>query len=121
VVVDLVDHLLGGGAADLGLRAGAEALGHPTPIWMMRSASESASACASVLATTKSHAFELGLDHVVDGVAAGPADAEDGDARLELGGLVRCESDCHFASPISLGSVRNAPAAGPIHAWPARG
>ena len=29
MIADLVDHLLGGGAADLGLRAGAEAFGRP--------------------------------------------------------------------------------------------
>jgi hypothetical protein len=54
VLADLVERLLGGGAADFGLGAGAEALGDLQPIWMMRSARDEASACASVLATTKS-------------------------------------------------------------------
>jgi len=50
----------------------------------MRSALESVSACASVLATTKIDALQARRDHVVDRVAAGAADAEHGDARLEF-------------------------------------
>jgi hypothetical protein len=50
-----------------------------TPSWMRRSVLAKASCWASVLATTNSTAFEAGVDHVVDGVAAGSAHAEDDD------------------------------------------
>ena len=55
-----------------------------TPIWMMRSAFDMVSAWASVLATTKSTPCSPARDHVVDGVAAGAADPEHGDPRLQL-------------------------------------
>ena len=55
MVADLVDRLFGGGAADFGLRAGAEALGDlQAHLDDALGAATCVSACASVLATTKS-------------------------------------------------------------------
>ena len=55
VIADFLDRLLGGRAADLGLRAGAEALGDlQAHLDDAVGAATSVSACASVLATTKS-------------------------------------------------------------------
>ena len=55
------------------------------PIWMRRSAALWANAWASVLATTNSTPSRPAFDHVVDGVSARSAHAEDGDPRLEFG------------------------------------
>jgi len=38
-------------------------------------------------------AFEMRLDHVVDGVATGSADTDHGDPRLQLTGAARMEID----------------------------
>ena len=66
-----------------------------TPIWMMRSAFDIVSACASVLATTKSTALQPARDHVVDGVAAGTAGPEHGDPRLQLTDVGDLQIDGH--------------------------
>ena len=55
-----------------------------TPSWMRCSALEAASACASVLATMNLAPLQARRDHVVDGVAAGAADADHGDARFHV-------------------------------------
>ena len=66
-----------------------------TPSWMRCSALDAASAWASVLATTNSTPVEPGGDHVVDGVAAGAADADHGDLRLQVGELGKLQLDAH--------------------------
>jgi hypothetical protein len=53
------------------------------------------SACASVLATTKSTPSQASGDHVVDSVAAATADTEDGDAGLQLGDVRLLQLDRH--------------------------
>ena len=70
---------------------------------MMRSAREEVSACASVLATTKSTPDEPGHDHVVDRVAAGAADAAHHDARLQFPQFGCLQIDRH-ACLIPLGA-----------------
>ena len=53
----------------------------------MRSDLDLVSACASVLATTKSTPCKACRDHVVDGITAGAADPEHGNARLHLANI----------------------------------
>ena len=65
------------------------------PSWISRSDLDMVSACASVLATTNSTPFSPARDHVVDGIAAAAADAEDGDARLEFGDVRLLQIDRH--------------------------
>jgi hypothetical protein len=48
------------------------------------------------LATTKSTALQAGIDHVVDGVAARAAYAEDRDARLQLLNVGHLQVDGHI-------------------------
>src|SRR6185295_18176449 len=54
MIADFVDHLLGGGASDLRVRAGAETLGRLHAHLDDALGLEVVSACASALATTKS-------------------------------------------------------------------
>ena len=54
------------------------------PSWMRFGVLARVSACASVLATTNSTPCRARVDHVVDGVAAGAADAEHNDAWLQV-------------------------------------
>ena len=84
MIHDLRQRLFRGGRADLRLRAGAEPL-------RQCGAHLDAALGGIVLhglgigvGDDELDAFETGLDHVVDGVAAGAADAEDRDPRLEL-------------------------------------
>ncbi len=85
MIDDLVDRLLGRGAADFGLRAGAETLGHRhAHLDHARRRATRPAPALSVLATTNSQPCEPGADHVVDGVAAGAAHAKDGDFRLAV-------------------------------------
>jgi hypothetical protein len=54
------------------------------PSWMRVSAGDRASACASVLATHEVDALQAIVDHVGDGVAAGPTDPDHADLRLQF-------------------------------------
>ena len=95
LVADLVDHLLGGGAADFRLRAGAETLRHADAhlddaLRLRRGQRLGVGVRDDELA-----AEEAGLDHVVDGVAAGAADPEHGDARLEFPDVRGLQTDGH--------------------------
>ena len=101
---DLVDRLLGRRSADFGVGAGAQALGDLDAQLDARSVLERVSCWASVLATTNSTPSKPGLDHVVDGVAAGPADAEHDDTRLQLPDIRHLEVDRH-GSPLLQGRV----------------
>ena len=94
MIGDLVDRLLSRGAADFRLRAGAEALGHRHAHLDEALGLGHVSACASVLATTNSKP-EPGLDHVVDGVAAGAADPEHGDPRPQFLDVGHLQIDSH--------------------------
>jgi len=85
MVEDIVECLFGGGATDFGPRASAEALGDrdaelDRPIGM---------GLTEGLRIGVRHdevdAFQVGLDHVVDGVTAGAADADYGDPWFQLG------------------------------------
>jgi hypothetical protein len=83
VIADFVDDFLGGGAPTSAPRTGAEAFGGGHAHLMMRSAFDNVSAWASVWRRRNRRPEPRG-DHVVDGVAAGTADSEHGDPRLQL-------------------------------------
>ena len=98
MVADFVDRLFGGGAADFRLRAGAETFGDlQAHLDDALGLATMVSAWASVLATDEIDAGEAGGDHVVDGVAAGAADAEDHDAGLEFPEFGRFQIDRHLS------------------------
>ena len=84
VIADLVDHFLRRGAADLGLRAGAEPLGHLHAHLDDALGLRHGERLRVGVGHDEIDALETGGDHVVDGIAAGAADAEHGDARLQL-------------------------------------
>ena len=54
------------------------------PIWSLMWASDCASDCESVLSAMNSTPADLGLDHAVDGVDAGAADADDAQLGLAV-------------------------------------
>ena len=95
MIADLVDHLLGRGAADVRLRAGAEALGdlnaHLDDALGLRQGER----LRVGVGDDEIAAEQAGRDHVVDGVAAGAADTEYGDPRLELPDIGHLEIDGH--------------------------
>jgi hypothetical protein len=95
VVADLVDHLFGRGAPDFRLRPGAESLGHLhahlDDALSLRQRERLGVGVGDNEITTD----ESGRDHVVDGIAARPADAEYGDPRLELPDVGGREIDGH--------------------------
>ena len=61
------------------------------------------------------HPFQARADHVVDGVAARPAHAENGDARLQLFALIGHDQvQCHGLSACSCAGLRAAPVKLPV-------
>ena len=95
VIADLVDHLLGGGAADVGLRAGAEAFGHLHAHLDDALGFRHGERLGVGVGDDEIDALEPGADHVVDGVAAGAADPEHGDPRLQLTDVGDFQVDGH--------------------------
>ena len=95
VIADLVDHLFGGRAADVRLRAGAEALGdlhaHLDDALGLRERER----LRVGIRDDEIAAHQTGRDHVVDGVAAGAADTEHGDPRLQLPDVGHFQIDGH--------------------------
>ena len=85
ILLGAVDLLLGGRTADIRLGAGAEPAGGAGAQLDALFAQRTLQRLRVGVADDEVHAFQVRLDHVVDGVAAGPADAEHGDARLQLG------------------------------------
>ena len=84
MIADLVDHLLGGRAADLGLGAGAETLGHLQAHLDDARGARQGQSLGIRVGDHEVDAVETGLDHVVDRVAPGATDAEHGDPGLEF-------------------------------------
>ena len=85
----------GRGRADIRLRTGAEALGdlgaHLDDALRLRHGER----LRVGVGDDEIDALQSGGDHVVDGVAAGSADAEDGDARLQLADVRGSKIECH--------------------------
>ena len=84
MIADFLDHLLGRGAADFGLRAGAEALGHLQAHLDDALGAGDDQRLGVGIGDDEIDADETGDDHVVDGVAARAADAAHHDAWLEF-------------------------------------
>ena len=95
VVDQLVDRLLGGGAADLGLRAGAEALGDGDAHLHLALGLRRHEGLAVGVGDDELAAEQAGADHVVDGIAAGAAHAEHRDLRLQLPDIRHLQIDRH--------------------------
>src|SRR5260370_20049018 len=106
MVADFVDDFLGRGGADIRLRTGAEALrdlgahlhdalrlGHRERLRVG-------------IGDDEIDPLQSGGDHVVDGVAAGPTDAEHGDARLQFANVRDVEIDGHDCLSITRALVR---------------
>ena len=76
---DLVGPFLGGGAADLRARSGAEALRNVQTQLDLALGQRLSERLGIGIGDNAIDALEFGFDHVVDGVAAGAADTEDHD------------------------------------------
>ena len=95
---DVVDRLLGGGASDIGPRAGAEPAGHADAELDLARRRRQLQRLRVGVADDELAADQVRPDHVVDRVAAGAADPDDGDARLQLLLVLRdAEIDHDFA------------------------
>ena len=95
MIADLVDHLFGGRAADFGLRAGAETFGHLHAHLNDALGLRRGERLRVGVGDDEIDALQAGGDHVVDGVAARAADAEHGDARLQLTDVGDFQIDGH--------------------------
>ena len=95
MVADLVDHLLGGSAPDVGLRTRAETFGdlhaHLDDALGLRRGQR----LGIGVGDDEVDPLKPGRDHVVDGVSAGSADAEYGQPRLELADIGDLQVDAH--------------------------
>ena len=87
--------LFGGGAADFGPRAGAEALGDLEPELDAAVGGRSVERLRVGVGDDEVDALDVGAHHVGDGVAAGPADADDADPRAKLVDFRPDEIDAH--------------------------
>ena len=81
---DLVDRFLGGGAAHVGMRPGAESLGDVDAHLDTPFRQGLRQGLGVGVGDHEFDAFEMGRDHIVDRVAARPANADNGYARLKL-------------------------------------
>ena len=99
-------HFLRGGRADIRLRTGAEALGdlraHLDDALRLRHGQR----LRVGVGDDEIDPLQPGGDHVVDGIAAGAADAEDGDPRLQLADVRGGEIECHGCLSITRALVR---------------
>ena len=82
---DLIDRFLGGGAADVGARARAEAPGDVAAQLDRPLGGGIGERLGVGVRDNEVDAVQLAFDHVVDRIAAGAADADHGDTRLKIG------------------------------------
>src|SRR4029079_14518334 len=92
---DFLDRLFGGGFTDLRLRAGTKTLGQVDPELQSVLRARSGERLRPGVGNHEFDADEAGGDHVVDGVAAGATDADDIDARFEVGKLWKLQLNAH--------------------------
>ena len=95
MIGDLVDRFLRRGTADLGLGAGAEALGDGDAHLDEAFGVVHGKRLRVGVGHHEIAALQACGDHVVDGVAASPANAEDGDPRLQLLNVRHLQVDGH--------------------------
>ncbi len=101
-----VDRLFGGGLADLGPRAGAEALGDLEAELDLAVGEAVVERLRVGVGDDEIDALHVGVDHVGDGVAARAADADHADPRAELLHFRTDEIDAHALSPLWPRDVR---------------
>ena len=112
MIADFVDHFLRPRRADIRLRAGAEALGHLRAHLDDALGLRHGQRLRVGVGDDEVDALQPGRDHVVDGVAAGAADAEHGDPRLQLADVGDVQIDAHGCLSITTRAlVRPRPAA----------
>ncbi len=99
MVVDLVEALFGGGAADFRMRARAEAFGHRDAQLDDALRLAERERLRVGVGADEVHAVQTRRDHVVDGVAAGTADTENGDAGLQFLDVGDGEIDASWRAP----------------------
>ena len=108
MIADLVDHFFRGGAADVGLRSGAESFGHLRAHLHDALGLRHGERLGVGIGDDEVDALQARRDHVVDGIAAGAADAEHGNARLHLANVGDLQIDSHeFASLCTGGMPRS--------------
>ena len=95
MIANFVDHFLRCGAADVGLRTGAEPFGHLHAHLDDALGLRHGERLRVGVRHDEIDALETGADHVVDRIAAGAADAEHGDARLQLTDVGNFQVDSH--------------------------
>ena len=95
VIADLVDRLHGGGAADIGLRSGAEALGRLHAHLDDALGLGGGQRLGIGVGDHEVDPLQPGGDHVVDRIAARAADAEHRDPRLQLPDVGDFQVDAH--------------------------
>ncbi len=93
--LDLLDRFLGRGAADFGPRAGAEPLGDIGSQLDAVFGHRVVERLRVGIGDNEFDAFDFGLDHVGDGVAAGAADADHGNPRTQFLHRGRADIDAH--------------------------
>jgi hypothetical protein len=98
VVADFVDHFFGGGEADVGLGAGAKTFGHRHAHLDDAFGPRLAQSLGIRVGDDEVDALEPGIDHVVDGVTARAADAENGNPRLQFADVGTLQIDAHGLS-----------------------
>jgi hypothetical protein len=96
---DLLQALLGGAAADVGVRAGAEALGQRVAELDLVGSHVGVERLHVGVAHDELDAVEVAADHGVDGVATAPTDADDEDLRVT--DVVEFD-ECHGCPPGSF-------------------
>ena len=81
---DLVERLFGGGPPDIGARPGPEPAGDADPELDLARRGRLLQRLRVGVADDEFASDQVGPDHVVDGIPAGAADPDDGNARLKL-------------------------------------
>jgi len=98
---DLLGRFLGGVHADFRVRAGAQTLGDGLAQLDAAIRLGEAEMLGVGVGDDELDPFKAGVDHVVDGVAACAADAEDDDPGLQFRGLRTHQRERHFSDPNS--------------------
>ena len=113
--LDVGHGLLGRGRADLGFGTSAKAFGHVRAHLDAALGARAHQGLRVGVGDDEFDALQAARDHVVDGVAAGAAHTEHGNARLEFGQIWNSDIDCHGG----FQSLRLSLAAAPPPAFPA--
>ena len=105
LLADRLDGLFRCSAPDVGLRAGAKAAGHLPAHLNDAPGLRTGERLGIGIGDDEVDAFEPGLDHVVDGIAAGAADPAYNNARLQLADISARHS-CPTIAPRRCGMRR---------------